>query len=99
MTAIDPAHNTVTLGMDADRYTSVVRLRNLNWIARDTVDQPMTVEAKVRYAAQADRAQLIPTGEDTVELHFETPQRAVTPGQVAALYLGDYVLGSGIITR
>lgn len=35
-----------------------------------------------------------------IDLHvaFDTPQRAITPGQVCALYDGDRVLGSGIIT-
>lgn len=99
VTEIDAARNTVTLGCDADRYTSLVRLRELNWIAVDAVEQPLWVEAKIRYAAQADRAWLTPTGGGTAQLQFETPQRAVTPGQVAALYQGDYVLGSGIITR
>jgi len=42
---------------------------------------------------------LTPAGANTARLVFDTPQRAVTPGQVAALYTGDYVLGSGIITR
>ena len=99
MTAIDAARNTVTLGRDADRYTADVRLRALNLIAVDALEAPVWVEAKVRYAAKADRALLTPTGGGTAQLRFDTPQRAVTPGQVAALYTGDYVLGSGIITR
>lgn len=99
VTAIDAARNTVTLGRDADRYTADVRLRALNLIAVDALEAPVWVEAKVRYAAKADRALLTPTGGGTAQLRFDTPQRAVTPGQVAALYTGDYVLGSGIITR
>jgi tRNA-specific 2-thiouridylase len=33
-----------------------------------------------------------------IEVIFEEPQRAITPGQVCALYDGDRVLGSGIIS-
>lgn len=99
VTAISAENNTVTLGRDADRYTNTVSIRSLNLILIDHLTGPMWVEAKVRYAAKPDRALLIPTGESTARLEFETPQRAVTPGQTAALYQGDYVLGSGMICR
>lgn len=99
VTAMDPVRNTVTLGRNADCLTQTVHLREINLILIDQLTEPVWVEAKVRYAARPDRARLIPTGENTARLEFETPQRAVTPGQVAALYQGDYVLGSGIICR
>ena len=99
VTAMDPVQNTVTLGRNEDCLTQTVNIRNLNLILVDQHTEPLWVEAKVRYAAKPDRARLTPTGENTARLEFETPQRAVTPGQVAALYQGDYVLGSGIICR
>ncbi len=37
------------------------------------------------------------TGEDEISCTFETPQRAVTPGQAVVLYDGEYVLGGGTI--
>ncbi len=36
-------------------------------------------------------------GEDLLECHFDTPVRAVTPGQALVLYQGEYVLGGGTI--
>lgn len=99
VTAIDPEKSTVTLGRNADCMTQTVKLRKLNLILRDRLDEPVFVEAKVRYAARPERARLVPTGEDTAILEFDVPQRAVTPGQVAAMYQGDYVFGSGIICR
>jgi tRNA-specific 2-thiouridylase len=37
-------------------------------------------------------------GDDTrVEVRFDSPQRAVTPGQGAVFYDGDLVLGGGWI--
>ena len=97
VTRIDAGRNTVTLGRDADRYTRTVHVRDVTLILYDTLTEPVTVEAKVRYAAKPDRALLTPTGAGTAVLEFENPQRAVTPGQIAAFYVGDYVLGSGII--
>ena len=99
VTAIDAVRNTVTLGRNADCTTDTVNIKKLNLILVDQLTEPVWVEAKVRYAARAERALLIPTGEGTAQLRFENPQRAVTPGQVAAMYQGDYVFGSGIICR
>ena len=49
------------------------------------------------YAA-AD-ATISPAGNDAsrIEVRFDQPQRAVTPGQAAVLYDGDLVLGGGWI--
>jgi tRNA U34 2-thiouridine synthase MnmA/TrmU len=39
-----------------------------------------------------------PTGDpDRIEIEFDQPQRAVTPGQAAVMYSGDLVLGGGWI--
>ena len=99
VTAIDADSNTVTLGRNADCTTDTVKIHKLNLILQDRLTEPVWVEAKVRYAARPERALLTPTGADTAVLRFETPQRAVTPGQVAAMYQGDCVFGSGIICR
>ena len=48
-------------------------------------------------ATQVFKVAAIKTGEDEIECIFETPQRAVTPGQALVLYDGDYVLGGGTI--
>jgi tRNA-specific 2-thiouridylase len=34
-----------------------------------------------------------------VEVRFDEPQRAVTPGQSVVFYDGEQVIGGGIITR
>ncbi len=36
-------------------------------------------------------------GRDEVEIAFDEPQRAVTPGQSAVFYDGDEVVGGGWI--
>ena len=37
--------------------------------------------------------------DGTVRIVFDSPQRAVTPGQAAVLYEGDVVLGGGVIMK
>ena len=39
------------------------------------------------------------TGEDELLVRFDTPVRAVTPGQAVVLYDGDVVLGGGTIVK
>jgi tRNA-specific 2-thiouridylase len=54
---------------------------------------------KIRNKHTAAPATLYPdaSGSSRVEVHFDEPQRAVTPGQGAVFYSGDLVLGGGWI--
>jgi tRNA-specific 2-thiouridylase len=36
-------------------------------------------------------------GQNDVKIKFHTPQKAITPGQTAVFYLGDEVIGGGVI--
>ena len=96
--AIDPLHNEVVVGPAEAVFTKKLTASKLNWIAFNQPDREMAVEAKIRYAAQPAPAKLIPSGEE-VEVVFDEPQRAVTPGQAVVFYRDDLVLGGGIIER
>ena len=37
--------------------------------------------------------------DDGVVVDFDTPQKALTPGQALVFYAGEYVLGGGTISR
>lgn len=68
----------------------------LTWI--DTPPPvPFTCMAKTRYR-QPDQSCLIEALDETqIQVCFEQPQRAVTPGQSVVFYQGDNCLGGGII--
>ena len=55
----------------------------------------MTVEAKIRYNMEPQKAWLF--GGDEPRIVFDEPVRAVTPGQTAVAYRGRTVLAGGTI--
>ncbi len=57
----------------------------------------LRVDAKLRYAAKPAPAFIRPIEDNKIEAIFDEPQRAPTPGQSIVFYLGDFVLGGGII--
>ncbi|PJB11674.1 MAG: tRNA 2-thiouridine(34) synthase MnmA [Flavobacteriales bacterium CG_4_9_14_3_um_filter_40_17] len=71
-----------------------------HWVRPDLKTKPsqhLTVRARIRYRQPLQQAVLYQTKEG-VYLDFEQPQSAVTPGQFAAWYLGEELIGSGVIS-
>ena len=54
--------------------------------------------AKTRYRQQDAACTVTQCDAETLRLHFEEPQWAVTPGQSVVLYEGDVCLGGGVIS-
>ncbi len=94
---IRPGDNTVVLGSSEDLMTTTLRASDINLITVDRIEEPMRVMARVRYHQQEKPATVIQTGPDTMELTFDEPQRAVTPGQAVVMYNGSDVVGGGTI--
>lgn len=89
--------NTVTLGENDDLFTTRLVAKGINLIPFDRMTAPMKLHAKARYRQQASPARVEQTDENTLVVEFDTPQRAICPGQSLVLYDGDYVVGGGII--
>jgi tRNA-uridine 2-sulfurtransferase len=88
----EPATQRVIVGGNNDL------LRDLNWISIAPPSAPLRAEVKIRNRHVAAAATITPLDEARrIEVHFDEPQRAVTPGQGAVLYQGDLVLGGGWI--
>jgi tRNA-specific 2-thiouridylase len=90
--------NTLTLGPESALYSRSLTANNLNLIACARLDKPLRVMVKTRYLQTEQPALVEQTGDDTVTVEFDAPQRAITPGQAAVFYDGDIVAGGGTIT-
>jgi tRNA-specific 2-thiouridylase len=89
--------NAVVLCPEEGLYSRVVEARNINLIAAETVSGPLRVAAKLRYSQEARAATVWQTGEDSLRVEFDEPQRAAAGGQAVVLYDGDIVVGGGTI--
>jgi tRNA-specific 2-thiouridylase len=100
VTKINALNNQVTLGAHEDLMQRQLWASKVNFLDGTPPVGPTEVTAKIRYRANDSAATLIPNAENSdgwVEIMFDEPQRAVTPGQAVVFYQGDKVLGGGII--
>ena len=94
---IDPAENRVVVGGGEDLTTTKFRARDLNWITIPGLKGEIRADVKIRHRHEPAAAVIRAAGEDEVEIEFDVPQRAVTPGQSAVFYDEDEVVGGGWI--
>jgi tRNA-specific 2-thiouridylase len=87
----------VIVGNDADLFSKTLTARRVNLISTDEIREPMHVAVKIRHKHQPAPATIQSTGPDEVQVIFDDPQRAITPGQGAVFYDGDVVVGGGWI--
>ena len=57
----------------------------------------LRARVRIRSAHPGADASIRDLGDRRAEIRFDTPQRAITPGQAAVAYDGDLVLGGGWI--
>ena len=94
---ICPQSNNIVLGSNDDLFGCETDVSDFNWISGAVSQGEFRCKVKIRYRQPEQWASVTPTGENTVHIVFDTPQRAITPGQAAVLYDGDTVLGGGTI--
>jgi len=96
--ATDAQSQRVTVGRNDELLRGSLMARDVNWVSIAELPAPVPAQVKIRNRHAAAAATLYPTGEPArVEVRFDQPQRAVTPGQAAVFYDGDLVLGGGWI--
>lgn len=96
--ATEASSQRVIVGRNDDLMRESLTACDVNWVSVAPIHEQRRAAVKIRNKHAAAPATLIPTGNDLrLEVRFDSPQRAVTPGQAAVFYDGDLVLGGGWI--
>jgi tRNA-specific 2-thiouridylase len=103
---VNTQYNAIYVGQGEDhpglyRKALFITAEEEHWVRPDRSMQPgekAQYSARIRY-----RQPLVPVTlrkvEEGLYMEFETPEKAITPGQFAAWYDGEELIGSGIIAE
>ena len=91
------ATNRVVVGGSDKLMKQSLIAAKVNWISIETLTEPIRVKAQIRNRHEAAPATISLVDDRTVAVHFDVPQRAITPGQAVVFYDADLVVGGGWI--
>ncbi|EXU74487.1 MULTISPECIES: tRNA 2-thiouridine(34) synthase MnmA [Erwinia] len=98
----DVANNRLVVAQGHDHprlMSSGLIAQQLHWVDRAPLTAELRCSVKTRYRQSDIPCTLVPLGEDRLDVRFDEPVAAVTPGQSAVFYLGEVCLGGGIIEQ
>lgn len=101
----DTEKNIIYTGMGEDhpglyRKGLFIPKGDVHWIRKDqelSIGESRNYQARIRYRQPLEKCTLHLKGEG-LYIIFDRPQRGVTPGQFAAWYEGEELVGSGVIS-
>jgi len=98
---IDAESNTVTLGPKEEVTHTKLWATGVNWLSEKPVTS-FRAKVKIRYNDRGAPARVSPQ-ENSVAVEFDEPNSAITPGQLAALYIQEgknsRLIGGGWIDK
>jgi tRNA-uridine 2-sulfurtransferase len=95
--AIDPEKNRVIVGEDDALRATTFEIENVNWVSIEESTPPMRAQVKIRHKHGPADATIEALPGLRARITFDSPQRAITPGQAAVAYDGNVVLAGGWI--
>jgi len=95
--AVQPATNTVVVGQEEELESDTLVARDVNWISTPPPCHALGAQVKIRYRHAEASATVEPLPQKRVRVRFDSPQRAVTPGQAVVFYDGEVCLGGAWI--
>lgn len=94
--SIDAQNNAVIIGDNNELFKEEIHIKDINFLSGKAPDNEFDCEVKIRCAARPAKAR-ITLSDDTGIILFQEPQRAAAPGQTAAIYIDDILIGGGTI--
>jgi tRNA-specific 2-thiouridylase len=95
--SIDVQNNRVVVGDDDSLRTTSFEVNGVNWVSIEQPSVPIRARVKIRHKHEPAPAIVEALGNSQARVIFDTPQRAITPGQGAVFYDEDRVLGGAWI--
>jgi tRNA-specific 2-thiouridylase len=95
--SIDPEKNRVVVGEDGALRASSFEIEDVNWVSCEKPSAPIRAFVKIRHKHEPAPATVEALAANHARIMFDSPQRAITPGQAAIFYDGEVVLGGGWI--
>ncbi len=96
--AKEQAGNALIVGPREALGQQVLEAAEANWIVPPP-EEAFQAQVQIRATARPQPARVTLLESGRFRAVFAQPQRDITPGQAAAVYVGEECLGSGIITR
>ena len=96
--SIDPQNNRVVVGDDASLRSTCFEVRDVNWVSIAQPSAAIRAAVKIRHKHEPAPATVEVLDGARARITFDSPQRAITPGQAAVLYDTDRVLAGGGIS-
>lgn len=94
--ALDTECNRVVVGEKSDLSHASLTAGQVTWGVKP-LENRFRATCRIRYRHTPTPCNVMLLPENRFEVHFDTPQTSVTPGQAAVLYDGDRVIGGGWI--
>ncbi|MEL6675660.1 MAG: tRNA 2-thiouridine(34) synthase MnmA [Bacteroidota bacterium] len=104
--ATDVIENVIYVGMGdhhpgLNRPGLFIQTEDIHWLREDLaleVGATRSYDVRIRYRQPLQKAHLHQSAEG-LYITFDTPRKGITPGQFAAWYEEDALIGSGVITH
>lgn len=97
--ALRPETNTVVVGDYEEAFRGGMRVEGLSWLAGAPPAAAFEAFTQIRHNHRAAASRVLLRADGAAEVVFRERQFAVAPGQLAAFYDGDELIGGGWIAR
>ncbi len=95
---IDALKNEVVIGESEDLFSDECILKDINYMSKSTdFEDGIELTVKIRYAHKGTAAKVYHVADNRLKVVFIEKVRAITPGQTAVLYDGDFVFAGAVI--
>ena len=96
---LDAARNALVVGHSDELLATALVADGMRYVSGVAPAGQVQVQAQIRYRARPAAATLFPLEGERALVRFDSPVRAVAPGQAVVLYHGDEVIGGGRIVH